>query len=145
MTYQPHPKVTDSSYLEFDRATQELLGLDASFVLEIVRVTLADGNLFEWICDQMDISDETMSAVQEDVEGLTKGILIDDDDDIRLGDVMPEDSHRRNPDYCAKCGGECLFDDDGNFVEEDKDDLCPANDGTEPCCHSCKGCERGIS
>lgn len=28
-------------------------------------------------------------------------------------------AHRRNPDFCAKCGGECQYDDDGVLIQKE--------------------------
>ena len=32
-------------------------------------------------------------------------------------DFIDEFAHRRNPDFCAKCGGECEYDDDGELIQ----------------------------
>ena len=39
-------------------------------------------------------------------------------DDVRIGDLTEDDYHKRNPTYCSFCGGQCLFDDDGELIEE---------------------------
>lgn len=31
-----------------------------------------------------------------------------------------EDAHRRNAPFCAKCGGECYFDEEGNRIVQNR-------------------------
>jgi hypothetical protein len=63
--------------------------------------------------------------------------------------TLPADplSHRYNPDHCAKCGGDCLYDDQGNLAQPlVSDELrcldCGATwspkDWTSPACPDCK-------
>jgi len=41
-------------------------------------------------------------------------------DEIEKRQEEEPDAHRRNPDFCAKCGGECYFDDDGKRILENQ-------------------------
>jgi len=73
--YVPNPSKLEARYKIFDNAVIFLLGLDGSFLLEVVRSALQDADMFNRVCERMDISDETMSAVLEDIEKITENIL----------------------------------------------------------------------
>jgi len=50
---------------------------------------------------------------------LIYNLIADDEDDEDGKDY----SHRRNLGYCAKCGGICQYDDDGELIEESDTDI----------------------
>lgn len=34
-----------------------------------------------------------------------------------------KDAHRRNPDFCSKCGGPCYLGDDGQGIEPEENEM----------------------
>lgn len=72
MSYKKVNTNESIAFAEFDEATTILIpGIDASFLLEVVRIALSDRRMFKWACGQMDVSDKVMQDVLDKVISLT--------------------------------------------------------------------------
>lgn len=84
MPYKPNPSPdrSEKRYEEFNEKCIALLGLDASVLLEIARVALADAETFDMVAERMDISDETLREYLNDIQAVTDGILVWEPEDF---------------------------------------------------------------
>jgi len=100
------------------------------YLLEAAREALNDAGIYDTIVERMDASDEFMFPLRVTFEA--QGVQRKQDKKQVVArkprkrktkpDIEP-DTHRRNPIFCIKCGGQCYFDDDGNRVVANQNNL----------------------
>jgi hypothetical protein len=72
MNTKPFDRKNSIAYAEFDEATADLIpGLNASFILEVVRIALQDPDMFAWTCECMDVNDTIMQNILERIVEIT--------------------------------------------------------------------------
>ena len=63
---------TNIAYNEFDIATNDLIpGVDASFILELMRISLQNPKIFSWACKRMSVSDWVMNSIINVISRIT--------------------------------------------------------------------------